>query len=1165
MKPPARALVGNLIWSTDGGVWALWRVAPFAHAHTSAADKVGVHTRLRGMLISLPVESMLLSVCERLDEWDVVANMLEDVDVDRHPAWAEVCRATAESLSDMPLHRRVYYVAASLDGGSRQGQWRDALKAAAEDVASGFGLSPMPVSARDLDTRRSQARALEVRLGAHVKLTRATAGEIRWLYARTLRRGGPDEPVLDEGWEPPTRPAGAGRVSVLAPLTDAVVKEGGYRDDADRPRHRRYVRVDAGDTTTYQTCLAVADMPHEFTFPGGGGEWLYHVDDVGFPIDWCVRVRSVPNAESQLKVRRQHRQLIGQVDEYDVEMTGAPPSLAEAIAAVDGQRSKLAANPAEPELQATMVFSISAESLPELEDRANAVTALFEPHEYGIFRPTGGQSALLRSMMPGTSAAAVCRDYTQFLLPGDLAAGAPFCGPEVGDPTGLLLGVALDGGGGNPVLLDPTYGPRVGRTASLAAVGALGSGKSFFLKRLCWDTIARGGQIVTIDRTAIGEYVSFAEVVPGKAQVVRLSTDTDVCLDPLRTFTGDDRATVTLGFLSLLGGCSAHSNEGAALAEAVHAVVSRPSAVLSDVIDELQRMGEDEERPDEAARNLARRLAHYRRLGVGRLAFGNGAPVSLDADCIVFWAPNLALPDRDTLVNEHLARQMLPEQILGQALLYLVAAVGRQVVFRDPSRFGAALYDEAWALLASPHGQRLLLEGVRDGRKHNGAIWLASQHPNDLGTGELVDLVGSRFVFRQSGGAVEPALRFLGVAGSEEAEHVLATGLGTGQCLYRDVRERVGLIQVLEPVLEDLRVAFDTTPQTDTAAHGTARKAARALRTGEGRDDLTGPPAVDAATPTVAAPVALPVAEPADAPVAALPDAEPAGALPPASETTPPPPVAPQAPAGEAGLAAAAPPAPAALTWSAALPPSDLVVPGTPVPSDVPPGPAPMPAEPRRRPAVERSAPLDRRTGAGRPAEGPSDPVSAADAPQSEPSPRPAPSDVAAGRPVADEAPAPVQGPSARRAPFSRPAAAPNEAAERDAVAYGNGWTPPEPPDEGAAPPAATAGAAAGDDVGSDRGEPVHASYADDGYDEYGDEDRVGDDDRVGDEDRVGNEDRSGQDAGDDERAAVPPVRTVPPGTPGRELRQAAAASARERARRRRRNPLGDALGRRNR
>jgi hypothetical protein len=814
VKPPARAIVGHLIWSADGGVWALWRVAPFAHAHTSIDHKLTVHARLQGLFTALPADSMLLSICERLDPWDVVADMLDGVDPDTHPAWAEVCEATAGRLADRPLHRRRYYLAAALpQAASRKALWETARGAAAE-VTSAFGLAPAPIPGAELTARRGQARTLEARLGVGVSLERVTAGEARWLYARALRRE-VAEPPLDDSWEPTARTAGDRGAfgGVLAQLTDAVVKEGGYRDDPDRPRHRRYLRIDSPAGTSYQTVLAVADMPHSFVFPGGGGEWLCHVDDVGFPIDWCVRVRSIPNPVAQLKVRRQHRQLIGQVDEYDGEVTGAPPSLAEAIAAVDDQRAELAANPAEPELQATVLFGIAAANLDDLEDRAATVSALFEPHEYSLGRPTGGQAALVRSMLPGTAAAAVCRDYTQFLLPRDLAAGAPFCGPEIGDPRGSLLAVSLDGGAAAPVLCDPTYGPAVGRTASLAAVGALGSGKSFFLKRLCWDTIARGGQVVTIDRTATGEYVSFAQVVPGQTQVVRLAADAEVCLDPLATFVGDDRIAVTLGFLSLLAGCSPHSEEGAALAEAVHTVASTPGARLGAVVDELRRMGSDPTHTDEPARSLARRLDHYRRLGPGQLAFGTGRPVSLDADLIVFWAPHLALPDRDTLLNEHLARQMLPEQILGHALLYLVAAVGRHVVFRDPGRFGAALYDEAWALLASPHGLRLVLEGIRDGRKHNGAIWLASQHPHDLGAGELVDLLGSRFVFRQAPGAIGAALEFVGIAGSDEAAAVLERGLGPGQCLYRDVRDRVGLLQILKPVLDELRDAFDTTPR----------------------------------------------------------------------------------------------------------------------------------------------------------------------------------------------------------------------------------------------------------------------------------------------------------------------------------------------------------------
>jgi AAA domain-containing protein len=824
MKPPARAIVGNLVFSTDGGVWAVWDAQPFAHAHTAVADKLAVHSRIRGLLLSLPTNSMLLSICERLDPLDVVTRMAEGVDLETQDAWGVVCEATAEWLSQVSLHNRRYYVAAELPAAQRG--WKDILRDSFQGVSGALGATTTPVTDQELEQRRRQARELEIRLSQHVRLHPVPPGEICWLYARALRREA-DEPPFDQLWEPSLGPGGREMSdpndptrwrprSVLSQLTDAVVKEGGFNGDPDRPKHRRYVRIDSPGGTAYQTVLAMADMPHYFAFPGGGGEWLYHADRVGFPVDWCVRIKSVPNADAQTKVRRKHRDLIGQVDEYDGELTGAPPQLAEAIQAIDDQRTQLGANPSEPEIQATLLMSVAADNLADLEDRAGALAALFEPQEYGLARPTGGQVGLLRSMLPGTVAAQVCRDYTQFMLTRDMAAGSPFCGPEVGDPQGLLLGISLDGGNGTPVLFDPAYGPKANASPSLAAVGRLGSGKSFFLKRMCWDAVARGGQVVTIDRTASGEYVRFAQSVAGRVQVVRLEAGADVHLDPMRAFGGDERVSITLGFMSLLAGCSTHSEEGAALAEAVDTCAERPNASASDVIDELERMGNDPREPDPAARGLARRLSHYRKSPTGQIAFGKGQPMSLDADFIVFWAPNLALPDRDTLANEHSMRMMLPEQVLGQALLYLVAAVGRRVVFSDPSRFAAALYDEAWALLASPHGQKLLVEGVRDGRKHNGAIWLASQHPNDFAISELEDLLGSRFVFRQARQAIPSALRFLGVADSVDAAATLEGGLGTGQCLYRDVRDRVGLIHILPPVLPEVEASLETAP---TAVH----------------------------------------------------------------------------------------------------------------------------------------------------------------------------------------------------------------------------------------------------------------------------------------------------------------------------------------------------------
>jgi hypothetical protein len=878
MKPPARAVVGNLVWSTDGGTWAVWRVDPFPYGSTGVADKLAVHARLRGMLVALPAESMLLSISERIDPATVVEQMAEGIDLDRRLAWAETCAASALWLQQVALRRRRYYLAAAVPGTKRA--WHEALRAASTGVTTAFGVGPLPVPAKEIELCRRQAQELQLRLGQHVHLEAVTAGEICWLYARALRRAA-EEPSFDECWEPEPPPsvgplagrlagragfapaAGDGRPEgrrVLAHLSDVVVKEGGDADDADRPRHRRYVRIDDGYGSSYQTVLAMADMPHRFWFPDGGGEWLHHADQVGFPVDWCVRVRSLKNADAQARVRRKHRDLIGQLEQYDGEVSGAPPQLAEAIRAMDEERAELGGNPAESELQVTILLGLASPSLAELEDNAGALQALFEPQEYGLARPTGGQAALLRSMWPGTAAAPVARDYTQFMLARDLAAGSPYCRDEVGDPRGLLLGVTLEGNE-TPVLFDPAYGPQVNASPSLATVGRLGSGKSFFLKRLCWDALARGGQVVTIDRSRAGEYVRFGDITPGSSQVVRLEPGADVCLDPMRSFVGHERVTITLGFLSLLSGCSLHSEEGAALAEAVDAAAEAPDARLVDVLDELDRMGSDAEREDAPARSLARRLAHYRRSAAGQLAFGDGESLSLDADFIVFWAPNLALPDREALAAGGGGIDLLlPEQILAQALLYLVAAVGRRVVFNDPGRFAAALYDEAWALLASPHGRSLLIEGVRDGRKHNGAIWLASQHPNDVAVGELADLLGARFVFDQARRAVPPALELLGATGNDAAAVQLEAGLGTGQCLYRDVQGRLGLIQVLPPVMAHLDDGFDTAPAAATGLPAPRRELAPVV------DVAEEPAPVALSAPE---PVPVPVPEPAPEPVPA--------------------------------------------------------------------------------------------------------------------------------------------------------------------------------------------------------------------------------------------------------------------------------------------------------
>ena len=816
MRLPARAITGHLVWARDGSVWAVYSVDSVSYPHLSNRHKLGLHAKLRGALMALPPQSRLLSICAEINPGTVVKQMIEGVDLVARPAWTELAELALDMLVELEVYNRRNYLAVKLPSEGLSG-FRSVVAAATSSLTEGLtAASPIPI--RDVEARTAQATQIEARLSGLLTLEPTPAAELRWLYARALRRG-IDEPFLDEEWEPLTRKLGQGRDAriagpTLVSLGEAIIKEGGFASDPDRPRHRRYLRVETPAGVGYQTFLVVAQLPRAFVFPGGAGEWFFQLNSFPFPVDWCVLLTAVPNQQAQTKARKQHRELAHQVGEWDGEPSGVPSSLWDAHEGIDEERSELAANPTVPELEATIVFSVAADSLDELEARASQLQAAFQPIEYALPRPTGGQEALCRAMLPGSPLPQVASDYKQFLLPRDLAAGMPFAGAEVGDPSGMLLGYTLDGGTFQPVLFDVAWGPAHDRSGSIGIFGALGYGKSQTAKLLAYGALARGHQVVIVDRTTMGEYVRFSKVAPGTTQVVRLDSGAEVSLDPMRVFSGKERLQRTIGFLTLLTGTGATDLEGMVLAKAVREAGADPDAGMPAVLEALRRRDGDEH-----ARVVLQKLEGFAEGELGHLAFSRGQALRLRADCIVFHTPGLSLPSKEQLSNEFQARRLLPEQVFGQALLYLVAAVSRSVIFSNRRRFGVQLLDEASFLVASPQGLELVLEGIRDGRKHNAALWILSQHPHDLMDERLGDLLGARMVFRQARGAAEAALRFLEMDDDEGSIELITERLGTGQCLLRDLHGRLGLVQVLDAPTDRLREAFSTRP----AAQATRR------------------------------------------------------------------------------------------------------------------------------------------------------------------------------------------------------------------------------------------------------------------------------------------------------------------------------------------------------
>jgi hypothetical protein len=802
---PVRAITQNLVWGVDGSVWACFRVEPFSYPHRSTKDATEVHARTLAALLALPEHSLVLSVVHRLSVSEAEDRIRGRVHPESAPGWTAYFRRTATRLGGGDgVFERLWILAVRVPDAGVVAGLVDRLGAAASQVTARFGSPHAPPRRSRITGAISQAAGLEEELTQHLRVRPLHPVEVRWVFQRAVLRGLADPPH-------PESAAGGRRVGVVRLDRDTVYQEGGGTGDPGRPRHRRYLRVDHPDHGVgFQTFSCLAETPAAWTFPYGTGEWLWHLDDqLPFPVDWGLRVERVDNETARRRALKAKRNLVGQLEEPGGDPAGPATSLAPAAEAIDEHRARLEANPALPALRATTIVALGHHRLDLLEHRARLLESTFRTAEHNFYRPTGAQLACYTALLPGSPPPPIVAEYAQDLLPGGLASAMPFAGAAIGDPYGMLLGHSLDVRYPQPVFLDPAHPPRdLNRSGSVAAVGELGAGKSFLAKTLAVNTLGMGGQVVAVDRTEAGEYARLAEVVAGSTQVVEVSEQAAVCLDPFQVFTTDElRLRYGVGFITLLTATPPASTAGAQCHRAARAALDdahetgRPPR-LADVFIHLDNTGDGSE--------VADKLKALSGLSYANLIFDDNPVLDLTADYICFHTPGLRLPRRHTSRDEQ-----LPEELVGQALLYLLAAFSRRVLFQHEDRFAALLLDEAHALTSNPQGRGLVSDLIRDGRKHYAAVWAFSQLPGDL-TGEtdeesLDALLGYRMVFRQARQTAPHTLAFLG-SDDREANLETVTSLETGECLLRDPTGRLGLVRISPPDDPATLAAFSTTP-----------------------------------------------------------------------------------------------------------------------------------------------------------------------------------------------------------------------------------------------------------------------------------------------------------------------------------------------------------------
>lgn len=835
MRTPTRSMAANLRWTRSGTVWADWVLTGLPYGLRPVKDKYGVRALHQALFRALPGESLLLGISSGLDPAVVVGKMLDGVILEECPEWVAECEATLDSLDQIGPGQRVYWLSVPLEWDRPSDRALEPFKAATADLRDRLGLPRAPIPAHEVERRLAQAARIAQSIPAAFTPTPATPAQMVWLHQHALRRGLFQDLDLPDSTDPVT-------AALLIPkagaaLGEPILDEGGQSDLSAtarvNPTNRRYLKISdtatVGDTEpSYQTLLVISDVPDGgMVFPGS--EVIGRIDESGIDVDWAMRLSIRSSAAVTTQNQRALRNLNEQYGQRDGEISHGlnmldrvADDLAEYVATLESDKLEV-------EAQATMIFAVAGPTPETSRARARALTDFLADTGYKLASPLGYQEELWWAMHPGVPPARAVREFAHITTSRALAATVPLASVRLGDSKGSALGLNIANGpllapntpcGPTSVVLHDLEGASDRQISGSAAVaGELGAGKTATLMKLAGDVIDRGGQLVIADRTAKGEWASWAGSLT--TAVVVNTADPELSLDPLRVFGPSTGSRIMQTFLTPLLNVRPTSERGVILSDVLDPTylethhLTSAGALLTHLQDGCALAG---------APDLARLINVFARRDFGRVIFdGTVPPLNLSTRATVIRTHTLQLPSREELEHEHLFAQLGLEKLFGRALNALIAALARHICFADTTTLAGFVVSEAHSMTISFEGEREIVDFVRDGRKHRAVVLLDSHDPQaDFGSPTLRGLIPTRILMRHRDTTLaKRGLAWLDLDPDDETLVEMVrhdtSPLGTdgivplhrrGEATMRDMSGNVGRIKVLLPARPDRAAAI---------------------------------------------------------------------------------------------------------------------------------------------------------------------------------------------------------------------------------------------------------------------------------------------------------------------------------------------------------------------
>ncbi|MEV0892980.1 ATP-binding protein [Promicromonospora sp. MEB111] len=833
------ALTDGLMWTRTGTVWAVWRVSPVPYAFQPDDKKHAARRHHTALYRALRGESLHLGLTAATDPASVVLSMIEGVDLSEREAWAAECEATLDFLEQIPIGRRVHWIAAPLANPGAKA-FMEPLQASWTTLQDTL-MMPRSVPGRHaIGERAAQAEALRKEMPSAFDPQPASVAEMAWMFGHAMQRGlGLDTAVPVDGSLDAEM-----HLSGPSVLPSALVDPAGQTDSEKKlgPLQilkRPYVKVldpTNPELASYQTTLVVSDTPSGgIVYPGC--EWIGRVDESGVPCDWAIRMTVRSRDEVTNRNRRAVRTLNDQFDQRSEEER-AGSSLDTTARALGEYQAVMDADELEVEVDATTMFTVSGHTPEQALDDARDLTKYFAAMQFSLRTDPTIQPTLFEATLPGMPTPRAVREYSQITTARAFSAAVPFATTELGDTSGALFALEISNGAARP---NPVFVNLAGATDKLDValamgfVGELGSGKSVSMKTVAMDNVDMGATLMAVDHTEMGEWGIAVSEIPG-SQVVEISEDATVSMDPLRILPPAQAPRVARAFLTVLLSVQTKSEQNVLLSKVLQTEYMWRHQITS--LGSLARhLEQDCEYP--GARMLADEMRIFSELDFGRALFDDTLPpLDLGSPAIVLHTHKMQLPSRADMEHGHLFAELKAEKVFGRATFALIAALARYRCFADRSRLDIFAADEASKTMSSPEAAEEIGTFIRDGRKHKAALLLGSHDAEeDFGNEVVRGLIPFRVLLRhRDSNLARRGLRWLhglptdapvdeGLVKlvTEGTAPVTDAAVGVveerrGECLIRDFQARYGRAKVMAPLVEKRAQTVKTTPTSSTGA-----------------------------------------------------------------------------------------------------------------------------------------------------------------------------------------------------------------------------------------------------------------------------------------------------------------------------------------------------------